>query len=145
MPNIQLPLCKFTLLFVCCIKPHILCKLENLNRLPKSRVLHRYSNNLSLVSFDDNRKNLLKVSSKHNTQTSEWTIRATNILECTINSFMNVTTLHWSLIPYNQISGLDKSCQQRVFLDPTQQRLVNINWYFEAGVCSSATNKKQCS
>src|SRR5258705_9932024 len=110
MPNIQLPLCKFSLLFICCIKPHILCEFENLNGLPKSRALHRYSNYLSPISFDDNRKYLLKVSSKDNTQTSKWTIRASNILKCTVNGFMYMTTLHWSFIPYNQISSHDKSC-----------------------------------
>ncbi len=79
MPNIQLPLWKFSLLFICCIKLHILCEFENLNGLPKSRALYRDSNDLNPISFDDNRKYLLKVSSKDNTQTSKWMIRALNI------------------------------------------------------------------
>ena len=72
MSNIQLPVRKLAFLLMSSIEAHILFEFEHLDVGPNSGALHTCSNNICTATLDDNRENLLEVTSKNNSKTAKW-------------------------------------------------------------------------
>src|SRR5258708_8396418 len=104
MAHLELPLCKGCFSFNSSVKAHILIKLKNCNLPPWDRSLHTGPHNLSSRTLEDNRQNLLEVTTKHYGNTTKGPIRVTPVPEGAIHCFHDVVVLHRSLIPNDQVS-----------------------------------------
>src|SRR6202023_478730 len=102
--DIQLPLSKGTFLVQTNVEAHVLLEMQNGDRRPKMGALHAGIDNVWPGSLDDDRKDLLKVSTKDNRKATKGSIGVANIPEGAVDSLMKVTMLHGCLIPNDQIS-----------------------------------------
>jgi hypothetical protein len=75
MAHFQLPLCKVGLFFNVGVKVHILMKVKNCDMPPEDGPLHTGSYNLSPGTLEDDRQDLLKVSTKDNSKTTKGLVR----------------------------------------------------------------------
>src|SRR5262245_36415472 len=92
MSHIQLPLCKLSFLWIIS-KSHVCSKMQDFEIIPYSGVLNASSNHLWSGSFHNDRKDLLKVTSKHHSKTTKGFITFTNILQSAIYSFLCMSML----------------------------------------------------
>jgi hypothetical protein len=106
MANLQLPSCKVDLFFNMNVKTHVLMKVKNCNMVPQDRPFNRSSHNLSPGTFENNWQDLLKVTTKNNGKTTKGLFRVVQLPKGAINCLHNMSMLHGSLIPNDQVLGI---------------------------------------
>ena len=61
--------------------------------------------------MDNNRKGLLKVPTKDNSNATKRLVGVTYVSERVVHCLYNMPMLHWGLIPDNQVCGVNQVCQ----------------------------------
>jgi hypothetical protein len=144
--NLQLPLCKVALLRVVGVQLHVDFEVEDLDVSPKNGTLQWSTHNLRTCAPLDDWQNLVKVTSKNDTDATEWLIRVVDITKCSIDWLMQVTVLHKGLIPNDQVCYLKEFTKLWPSRDWTGGRLIDLNRDVETGMGSAATFKqKSCN
>src|ERR1700753_3980677 len=105
-------------------------------------MLQTLSNNFLSPSFDDHRKNLLKVSSKYHCNATKRPFIISNVLKRDINSFLTKAILHWNFIPYNEINSTDEISQSTLLLYIASFAFKQLYRDFECRVGCSTTYKE---
>ena len=146
LPHLKLPPCKVGLRFHSSVQAHVQVKVKDSDRPPQERPLHAGSHNLWPGTLEDNRKDLLKVSTKDNAKTTKWLVLTVpQIFKSGVNCPHNVLVLHGCLIPDDQVSFANQLCQVRLFLNVAGCRLSTGNGDLEAGMGSATTLEKKGS
>jgi hypothetical protein len=96
-------------------------------------------------TFDNNRENLLEVSTKDHSGTTKRHVRVMNIFASTIKCLLTVSMLHCDLIIDHKRSLLDQLCLKRTSLDAAERVFIYSNRDFEARVRSATTHQNQSS
>ena len=73
--------------------------------------MHAGIDNIRPGTLDDNRKDLLKVSTKDNKKATKGSIGIANVLEGAVDGLMDVIMLHRCFIPYDQIGVANEISQ----------------------------------
>src|SRR5713101_1934155 len=115
--NLQLPPCKVGLFFKISVKTHVLTKVKNCDLPPKDGFFYAGPYNLRSGTLENDRQDLLKVTTKDNGKTTKGLVRIAQIFERAVNSLHDVTMQHGCFIPNDQVSLTDQSSQRGVFGD----------------------------
>jgi len=115
--NLQLPPCKVGLFFKISVKTHVLTKVKNCDLPPKDGFFYAGPYNLRSRTLENDRQDLLKVTTKDNGKTIKGLVRIAQIFERAVNSLHDVTMQHGCFIPNDQVSLTDQSSQRGVFGD----------------------------
>jgi hypothetical protein len=146
LSDLQLPLCKVTLLRIVGVQLHVDFEMEDLDVPPKNGTLQWSTHNLRTCAPLDDWQNLVKVTSKNNTDATEWLIRVADIAKCSIDWLVQVTVLHKGLIPNDQVCYLEEITKLWPSRDWTGGRLIDLDRNVETGMGSAATFKqKSCN
>jgi hypothetical protein len=91
--------------------------------------------------FDNDREDLLEVTTKDHSETTKRYVRVMNISASTIKCLLTVSMLHCDLIIDQKRSLLDQLCLKRTSLDAAERVFIYSNRDFEARVRSATTCK----
>jgi hypothetical protein len=103
--------------------------------------VYRGIDNLWAGTFDNDREDLLEVTTKDHSETTKRHIRVTNISTGTIKCLLTVSMLHCDLIIDHKKSLLDQLCLKKTSLDAAERVFIYSNRDFEARVRSVTTHK----
>ena len=117
MANLQLPPCKVGLSFNLGVETHVLMKLKNSDVSPQTGTLHAGTNNLSPGTLENDRQDLLKVTTKNDSKATKRLVRVPQVPKRAIHSLHDVAVLHGGLIPYDQVSVTDQGSKLGVLGD----------------------------
>jgi hypothetical protein len=107
-------------------------KVKKFDMVPQEGPFDAGSHNCSSGTFKNDWEDLLKVSTKNNSNTTKGLIRATQVLKGLMNCLYNMTMLHGCLIPYNQVCLTDQIRQVSVLVNAANGVLIDRDRDFKA-------------